>query len=62
MEYIVETENIALDYSEDRMDDGIMPYRLTLYDKYGHYVDDIILTKDEVKDLYDGLENVKNIL
>jgi len=57
MNNIVSNDKIELKYDEyERY------YTLTVYDKYGHYVDDIILTKDEVKDLYDGLENVKNIL
>jgi hypothetical protein len=37
-----------------------MRYILTVYDNYGHYIDDVILTKDEVKELYEGLEGVKN--
>ena len=56
MEYIVDTENIALDYSEDRMDDGIMPYRLTLYDKYGHYDREVYLSDEQVEDLKNGLK------
>ena len=56
MEYIVETENIALDYSEDRMDDGIMPYRITLYDKYGHYDKEVYLSDEQFEDLMNGLK------
>ena len=31
--YFVDTENISLEYSEDREVNGELPYRVTLYDK-----------------------------
>ncbi len=37
-------------------------YILTVYDKYGHYIDDVNLTREEMKDLCDALELVKNDL
>ena len=36
-------------------------YMLTVYDKYGHYIDDIMLTREDVKELYEGLEENKNL-
>lgn len=35
-------------------------YTLTVYDKHGHYIDDVVLTSEEVKELYEGLDSVKN--
>lgn len=36
-------------------DDYKLEYTLTVYDVYGHYIDDVKLSKDEIKDLYDAL-------
>lgn len=35
-------------------------YRFALYDKYGHYVDTINFDREEMKDLYESLEKLKN--
>ena len=55
MNNIVSNDKIELKYDKYEM-----RYILTVYDNYGHYIDDVILTKDEVKELYEGLEGVKN--
>jgi hypothetical protein len=55
MSNIVSNDKIELKYDKYEM-----RYILTVYDNYGHYIDDVILTKDEVKELYEGLEGVKN--
>ena len=57
MNSIVSNDKIELKYDKYEMH-----YILTVYDTYGHYVDDVILTKEEVKDLYDGLDSIKNTL
>ena len=62
MEYFVDTERISLDYSEDRTIKEMPAYRLTLYDKYGHFVDDVQLTKEDVRNMYESLDAVKNTL
>ena len=63
MEYFVDTENVSLDYSEDRIIKEMPAYRLTLYDKYGHFDADVYLTEEQMKDLLIGLnklnENIK---
>lgn len=35
-------------------------YKFALYDKYGHYVDTINFDREEMKDLYESLEKLKN--
>ena len=41
MEYFVDTEKLSLDYSEDRILNDLPAYRLTIYDKFGHFDADI---------------------
>ena len=53
---------ISNDKIELRYDKYEMVYILTVYDKYGHYIDDVSLSKEEMKDLCDALELVKNNL
>lgn len=52
---IVNNDKIELKYDKYEMN-----YILTIYDKYGHYIDDITLTKDDVNELYAGLEKNKD--
>ena len=59
MEYFVDTENVSLDYSKDRIINEMPAYRLTLYDKYGHFDADVYLTEEHIKDLIEGLEKIK---
>jgi hypothetical protein len=58
MEYFVDTENVSLDYSEDRIIKEMPAYRLTLYDKYGHFDADVYLTEEQMKDLLTGLNKL----
>lgn len=58
MEYFVDTENVSLDYSEDRIIKEMPAYRLTLYDKYGHFDADVYLTDEQMKDLLSGLNKL----
>ena len=60
MEYFVDTERISLDYSEDRTIKEMPAYRLTLYDKYGHFDSDVYITDEQMEDLVVALENIKN--
>ena len=53
---------ISNDKIELRYDKYERIYILTVYDKYGHYVDDVNLTREEMKDLCNALELVKNDL
>ena len=52
---IVNNDKIELKYDKYEIN-----YILTIYDKYGHYIDDITLTKDDVNELYAGLEKNKD--
>jgi hypothetical protein len=53
MGYLIDTENISLDYSENRE----LPYRITIYDKYGHFDNEFFLSEEQVSDLKKGLNN-----
>lgn len=53
---IISNDKIELKYDKYERN-----YTLTVYDKYGHYIDDIMLTKEDVKELYEGLEENKNL-
>ena len=59
MEYFVDTERISLDYSKDRIHNEMPAYRLTLYDKYGHFDADVYITDEQMKDLLEGLDKLK---
>jgi len=59
MEYFVDTENVSLDYSEDRIIKEMPAYRLTLYDKYGHFDADVYITDEQMKDLLEGFDKLK---
>ena len=52
---ILSNDKIELKYDEYEME-----FILTVYDTYGHYIDEIILTRDDVNDLYDSLDKNKD--
>jgi len=60
MEYFVDTERLSLDYSEDRLLNETPAYRLTLYDKYGHFDSEIFITDEQINDLVEALDKLKN--
>ena len=53
---------ISNDKIELKYDKYERSYTLTVYDKHGHYIDHVVLTKEEVKELYEALESIKNTL
>ena len=57
METLFETPNLTLDYHSSRQDDS-EAFRLTLYDKYGHYGEELYLNPRQVKELKEGLEEI----
>jgi hypothetical protein len=59
MEYFVDTDMVSLDYSEDRELKELPAYRMTLYDKYGHFDSDVFITKEQMEDLLTGFEKIK---
>lgn len=68
MENIIETSHIALDYDESRENRDLGAYRLTTYGKYGHYEDEIYLSRRQMenlikatKDLIVDIEEEKDI-
>lgn len=62
MEYFVDTERVSLDYSSDRISSDLPAYRLTLYDKYGHFDSDVYLTDEQMQDLLAGLNKLNENL
>ena len=58
MEYFVDTERVGLDYSSDRVNNDLPSYRLTLYDKYGHFDSDVYITDEQMQDLLAGLNKL----
>ena len=61
MEYLIDTENISLDYSEDRELNDNPPYRLTLYDKHGNFDSDVYLRSEQMEDLMNFLKENNNL-
>ena len=62
MEYFVDTERVSLDYSSDRISNDLPAYRLTLYDKYGHFDSDVYITDEQMQDLLAGLNKLNENL
>jgi len=62
MEYFVDTERVSLDYSSDRLSNDLPAYRLTLYDKYGHFDSDVYITDEQMQDLLAGLNKLNENL
>ena len=62
MEYFVDTERVSLDYSSDRITNDLPSYRLTLYDKYGHFDSDVYITDEQMQDLLAGLNKLNENL
>ncbi len=60
MEYFVDTERVSLDYSEDRLLNEMPAYRLTLYDKYGHFDSEVFITDEQINDLVEAFDKLKN--
>lgn len=59
MKYFIDTEYISFDYSEEKENDNEAPYRITTFDKYGHYENEISLYQEQIDDLIKGFENYK---
>jgi len=55
MNSIVSNNKIELRYNSDKME-----YILVMYDIYGHYIDETTLSREDVKELYEGLDAVKS--
>jgi len=39
-------------------DDYKLEYVMSIYDVYGHYIDEIKLSKEEIKELYEALKKL----
>ena len=58
MEEIIYDDHITLDFDEQRKNQGIDEYRLSVFDKHGHYLDEIFLTEQHLAELYNGLKGL----
>lgn len=56
MEKIFETENVLLEHDSNRSDGE---YRLSLFDKYGHFLDEINLDKKHVIDMCQEFKEIE---
>lgn len=56
MERLIETDNVTFEYCPNRSEGE---YRLSVFDKYGHYLDEIWLESVHVGDLIKMFENNK---
>ena len=54
MEELINTDYITLDYIGDTNE-----YRLSLFDENYHYVDEVYLTPEQLKDLIDEGQNLE---
>lgn len=53
MEKIVDTEKLSISY-----DASFKKYTLTIYDKFGHYIDETELTSEDMNELCSALKKV----
>ena len=53
MEEIIYDEHIVLDFDSSKSE-----YRLSIFDKNSHYLDEIYLTKEHLSELYEGLKGL----
>jgi len=64
MIYLFKNEKIMNVFTSDKLeieyDSYERKYEMTIYDKYGHYIDVITLDREEIKDLYESLDKIKN--
>jgi hypothetical protein len=60
MEYLIDKDTISIEYSVEKELNGDAPYRVTLYDRYGHYDKEFFMTKEQMDDLIDGVKNMQN--
>ena len=60
MEYLIDKDTISIEHSVEKELNGDAPYRVTLYDRYGHYDKEFFMTKEQMYDLIDGVKNMQN--
>ena len=55
MDKIIETDKLSIEY-----DKYCSNFLVTMYDKYGHYIDETELSKEDIGIIYKGLEEIKD--
>lgn len=58
MKEILNDEHIELDYDDNRITQDLYEYRLSIFDKNMHYVDEIFLNKEHLLELFNGLKKI----
>ena len=53
MENIYTNDKIEIGYDSHEKE-----FTVTMYDKYGHYIDDVKLNREDMKTLYESLKDV----
>ena len=53
MEKLIEMEKLSISY-----DPYFKKYKLTIYDKFGHYIDETELSREDLKDLHTELGKI----
>jgi 5-bromo-4-chloroindolyl phosphate hydrolysis protein len=54
MDNIIETDKLSIAY-----DKYCSNFIVTMYDKYGHYIDETELTKEDIGIIYKGLDEIR---
>lgn len=54
MDKIIETDKLSIAY-----DKYCSRFIVTMYDNYGHYIDETELSKEDIAILYQGLDEIK---
>jgi hypothetical protein len=55
MDKIIETDKLSIAY-----DKYCSNFLVTMYDNYGHYVDEVKLSKEDIAIILEGLEEIKD--
>lgn len=54
MDNIIETDKLSIAY-----DKYCNEFVVTMYDKYGHYIDETVLSKEDIGVIINGLDEVR---
>ncbi len=55
MNNIIETDKLSVEYDKFGKE-----YKVTIFDTHGHYIDDTLLSREDIKLLYEGLDAIKD--
>ena len=55
MDKIIETDKISIAF-----DEYCSEFKVTMYDTYGHFIDETLLSREDIATLYKGLDEIKD--